>query len=494
MKTIEIAPHAGALLKSLRGFGYSPETALADLVDNSISAGADHIQLSIDWNGGAPRIGVRDDGRGMSYEALEDGMRFGGDEDIERGPDDLGRFGLGMKTASLSQCQRLTVLTRHEGSTSSMCWDVGKVLESKSWCAETGIVPDPFEHVDVPAEADGTIVALERMDELGGFFGLDKEGFFAKIRDVRDHFAMVFHRFLDGDARQIRITINGRSVAAWDPMLRTHPATRPLGAGRIGSGAQAVQVSPFVLPHRDRFANDAEFTAAGGPGGWAERQGFYVYRAKRLVVAGSWLGLGGHREWTKDESSRLARISIDLPQSADAQWRIDVRKARARPPAALRARLSAVGGQCRERAREVFAWRGGQVRTPAQGKDPAPAVWNEEHRSGKRRYRINREHPVIVQLLDTDPATKRLAQTAITLIERSVPVERIWLDISENVEAASNPEAVDGLLVDDLVTAIQNTRGSRNAEEVLDGLLRTLRLDGGDMKKAVLGKLEDAGE
>ncbi|MCJ8158588.1 ATP-binding protein [Sphingomonas sp. LaA6.9] len=494
MKTIEIAPYAGALLKSLRGFGYSPETALADLVDNSISAGADHIDLSIDWNEGEPRIAVRDDGPGMSHDALLEGMRFGGDENQERGPDDLGRFGLGMKTASLSQCRRLTVVSHHAGSTSSMCWDVEKVLKAKNWCVETGTFPDPFEHVAIPTETEGTLIALEKMDELGGLFGLDKEAFFSKIKDARDHFAMVFHRFLDGDARRIRITINGRAVDGWDPMLRTHPATRPLGAGRIGIGAQAVQVTPFVLPHRDRFANEAEFNAAGGPGGWAERQGFYVYRAKRLVVAGSWLGLGGHREWTKDESSRLARITIDLPQSADALWRIDVRKARARPPAALRGRLSAMGGQCRDRAREVFAWRGGQIRTMKPGQEPPAPVWNEEHRSGKRSYRINREHPVIAQLLGGDASTRRLARAAISLIERSVPVERIWLDISENVEAAVDLEAVDGFLVDDLVAAIGASKAGASPEEALDGLLRSIRLEAPALRKAVLKKLGKSDE
>ena len=488
LTTLEIAPHAGALLKSLRGFGYSPETALADLVDNSISAGADLIELSIDWNDGDPRICVRDDGPGMSFDALCEGMRFGGDADVKRGPDDLGRFGLGMKTASLSQCQRLTVVSCHTGSISSMSWDVEKVRRTKSWCAELGGLPEPFDHIAVPGEGEGTLLALERMDEMGGLFGLDKEGFFAKIKDVRDHFAMVFHRFLDGDARRIAITINGRPIAAWDPMLRTHPATRPLGAGKVGSGAQAVHVAPYVLPHRDRFTNEAEFIAAGGPGGWAERQGFYIYRAKRLVVAGSWLGLGGHREWTKDESSRLARIAIDLPQSVDAAWRIDVRKARARPPAALRARLAAIGGQCREKAREVFAWRGGQVRVPL-GKTPSSPVWNEEHRSGKRRYRVNRDHPVIAELLEASPQTKKLARAAISLIERSVPVERIWLDISENVEAAEGPENVDGQLVEDLVTAVRSSRSGGNEKDVLDALLRSMRLDSPVLRKAVAEKL-----
>lgn len=488
MDSLEIAPHAGALLKSLRGFGYSPETALADLVDNSLSAGAEQIRLSIDWNDGAPRIAVRDNGRGMSFDALRDGMRFGGDEDREREPDDLGRFGLGLKTASLSQCQRLTVVTRQAGVTSSMCWDVEKVRKTRSWYAEIDVTPPPFDHVSLPDNADGTLVALERMDEMGGLYGLDKEGFFAKIQDVRAHFGMVFHRFLNGDARRVAIFINGRPVDGWDPMLRTHPATKPLGAGKIGAGAQAVQVASFVLPHRDRFANEAEFAAAGGPGGWAERQGFYIYRAKRLVVAGSWLGLGGHREWTKDESSRLARIAIDLPQTVDAAWRIDVRKARARPPAALKNRLSALGGQCRDRAREVFAWRGGVVRRKGP-QESTLSVWNEEHRSGKRRYRINRDHPMIAELLAADASRRKLARAAISLIERSVPIERIWLDLSDNVEAATGREAVDDHLVEDLVTAVRSATPGLAHADVLDGLLRTMRLDAPEVRKSVLEKL-----
>lgn len=424
----------------------------------------------------------------MSFDTLRDGMRFGGEEDQVRGPDDLGRFGLGLKTASLSQCQRLTVTSRHAGVTSIMSWDVEDVRRTKSWCATVGAGPAPFDHVTFPADADGTLIALERMDEIGGLFGLDKEGFFAKIQDVREHFGMVFHRFLDGDARHVAITINDNPVPAWDPMLRTHPATRPLGAGRIGAGDQAVMVAPFVLPHRDRFANEAEFKAAGGPGGWAERQGFYIYRAKRLVVAGSWLGLGGHREWTKDESSRLARIAVDLPQSVDASWRIDVRKARARPPAALRSRLAAVGGQCRDRAREVFAWRGGVSRSPAD-QALTPSIWTEEHRSGKRRYRVNRDHPLVAALLDGDPEGRKLARSVISLIERSVPVERIWLDLSDNVEAPAGHDTADDQLVEDLVTAVRAAKPRLKSEDVLDGLLRAMRLDSPKIRAAVLEEL-----
>lgn len=489
MEPVEIAPTPAALLQSLRGLGYSPETALADLIDNSIAAQAQTIELSIDWNDGDMRIGVLDDGRGMTSADLESAMRFGGNgPDVERKPDDLGRFGLGMKTASLSQCRCLTVLSRCDGETNSRTWDVDDVLRTKRWTVGVGLLPQKFDHLPaLDKRPSGTLVILERMDEIGGLFGLDKGHFFAKLQDIRSHFAMVFHRFLSLDAKRIRILVNGRDVEGWDPMLRTHPATQRLGEGRVGAGPQAVHVAPFVLPHRDRFANDAEYAAAGGPGGWAERQGFYIYRAKRLIVAGSWLGLGSLREWTKEESSRLARIAVDLPQRVDSAWRIDIRKATARPPANLRARLINIGSACRETAREVFAWRGGQVRTGKTATAVSP-VWMEEYLSGKRRYRINRDNPVIASLLQGDTGAARLARSAFSLIERSVPVERIWLDVSESAETPATAADVDAALVDDLVTALRASSSDREPEEVLDSLLRTLRLDAPALRATVLSR------
>ncbi len=490
LETLEIAPTAAALLKSLRGLGYTPETALADLVDNSIAAGARTISLSIDWNDGDPRIAVRDDGRGMSRDQLMEAMRFGGEgPEAERAPDDLGRFGLGMKTATLSQCRRMAVVSAQGGSLSSLSWDIGVVAKARKWA----VVIDPelpeFEHVTKPHTGEhGTLVALQVMDEMGGLHGLDSERFFAKLADIRAHFSMVFHRFLSGDARRIRILINGRDIPPWDPMLRTHAATRKLGSSPIGIGQQAIKVTSYVLPHRDMFANEQEFQTAGGPGGWAERQGFYVYRGDRLVVAGSWLGLGERREWTKDESSRLARIAVDLPTACDPAWRIDVIKARARPPASLRSRLVRVGLECRDRAREVFAWRGGQVRTPTEVRQTSP-LWQQEHVSGRRRYRVNREHPIILALLEQGSETARLARSAISLIERTVPVERIWLDVSEDVEMPSSGVDKGAELVEDLVTAIRKSSSDLPPEEILDLLLRSMRIADPVLRDTILAAL-----
>src|SRR5262249_48416353 len=159
--------------------------------------------------------------------------------------------------------------------------------------------------------AHGTLVIWDRMDSIGGLFGLDRETFFLRIRDVRAHLAMVFHRFLGGDARRVEVSVNGRRVRPWEPFQRAHPATITLHEEPIRYGGAIVRVAPYVLPHRDRFANESEYEEAGGIGGWGERQGFYVYRQRRLLVPGGWLGLGGARAWTRDESSRLARIAID---------------------------------------------------------------------------------------------------------------------------------------------------------------------------------------
>src|SRR5690606_21531804 len=160
-----------------------------------------------------------------------------------------------------------------------------------------------------------------------------------------------------------------------------------------------------------------------GPNGWSARQGFYVYRGKRLLVAGSWLGLGGVRTWTREESSRLARIQVDLPTGLDRDWRIDVRKAQARPPGALRARLTAIAGMCGGEAREAFALRGqgGRVRG---ARTEAPAVWLSISTLEAVKYRINRDHPIIVACCEAAGGLRSL-NAALTSIERSVPVERI---------------------------------------------------------------------
>lgn len=490
---VEIIPSASALMQALRGIGYSPETAVADLIDNSISAGATTVNVDIDWNDGDPILAILDDGKGLDFDELVTAMCFGGAGPLaERSEDDLGRFGLGLKTASLSQCRRMTVAGRRNGQTVALVWDLDEVASRRHWYA---IVPDTLPRSPLTDRLEerpkGTLVLWERMDAIGGLSGLDKETFFLRVQDIRVHAAMVFHRFLGGDARRLAITVNNRPVRPWDPFLRNHPATITMHSERLRHAGAAIIVTPYVLPHRDRFANDAEYEGAGGPGGWGERQGFYVYRGRRLVVAGGWLGLGGTRAWTREESSRLARIAVDLPLGVDAEWRIDVRKSLARPPGALRRPLTDIGAKCRERAREVFAWRGNRGRKKAVTIDDDP-VWIADRRGSRLSYQISRTHPAVSTVAGLLGRDANLLDGLLELIERSVPVERIWLDISEaeGAGSASLDAAETAKLAGQIAALLAAMPDDEPAGERLDRLLRHLPGASPALRRAVLKQME----
>lgn len=490
-RTISIPPKASALIGSLRGLGYSPETALADLVDNSITAGAATVSIDLQWNGGAPIAAILDDGKGMDEACLADALRLGGEgPDSQRDERDLGRFGMGLKTASLSQSRRLAVVTKTAESLNTASLDVA-VVEARGWIA---LIPHSLPAhslvIELQKQLTGTVIIWDQIDELSGLAGLSKEAFFLRLEDIRAHLGMVFHRFINGDAVRLSILLNGRPVKAWDPFQVSHLATIEMPSERMRHAGSSFIVKPYVLPHRDRFANEAEYDAAGGPGGWGARQGFYVYRGKRLLVAGSWLGLGGARTWTRDEASRLARVLVDLPTGLDRDWRIDVRKSQARPPGALRARLTAIAGRCRDEAREVFAFRGQGPRMRGAPRT-APAVWLATPGPEGIQYRINRDHPVIVACREAAAGVRPL-NAVLSIIERSVPVERIWLDVSES-EGANVPILDDGeiaQLTDQLAELGRTLPASMTLEQRLDAILLNLPGNLTELRKSLAKKLE----
>ena len=495
-RTIEIPPKPFALITSLRGLGYSPETALADLIDNSITAGSTDVEIDLHWNGGDPVAALLDNGHGMNEAQLIDAMRLGGDgPDCIRSEGDLGRFGMGLKTASLSQSRRMTIVTKVAESVSAVVLDI-ETVANKGWIATVpDNLPDHHYVTALLSRPSATVVIWDRIDELSGLTGLNKEAFYIRLEGIRAHLGMVFHRFINGDARSVSILLNGRAIKGWDPFQTAHTATTELPLERIRHGGTALSVKPYILPHRDRFENDAEYESAGGPGGWATRQGFYVYRGKRLLVAGSWLGLGGVRMWTRDEASRLARIQVDLPAELDRDWRIDVRKSQARPPGALRARLTLIARRCREEAREVFAFRGRGPRVKGS-QHTAPPIWLANQGPKGSQYRINREHPAIAAYRQAKNDGGRGLDAILSLIERNVPIERIWLEVSGSEGVATavfEPEEI-AKLSDQLIELSKALPETISLSQRIDTLLLNLPGDLTKLKLEILRKLgEDNG-
>ena len=325
MRIVDLPPKPSSLIESMRDIGYSLGTALADLIDNSIAAQAKTIRVFADLSGSDPKVGILDDGLGMTEDELLEAMRLGSRSPLEkRARSDLGRFGLGLKTASFSQCRVVTVVTRAKGATASARWDLNHIADSERWAVE---IPDDPTAVSWAEQLGdrGTLVVWEELGSASddGTSGRHGDELVRQIDEAISHLELVFHRFLSGEPgrSKVRIQLNNRLLQPFDPFHSSHPATiaGPLERIRVAGGDVLVQA--FTLPHHAKIAT-AEWDRYAGPEGYLRNQGFYVYRERRLIVHGTWFGLARQMELTK-----LARVRIDIPNSLDAVWRIDVKKA-----------------------------------------------------------------------------------------------------------------------------------------------------------------------
>ena len=424
------------MMEALRGLGYSTAAALADIVDNSVSARASEVRIEFTWAGSSSRISVLDNGRGMCDAELESAMTLGDKSPLDnRAADDLGRFGIGLKTASFSQCRRLTVASMREGGIPCcLHWDLD-ALDARpddGWLLFEGPAAGSEPFLDpLCGRAKGTLVLWEALDRVVTE-GFTTDDFADLIDGVEARLAMVFHRMLQGPRPTLRLLLNGRPVEPWDPFMSGHPAKpweSPIARQITGSGP--VMIACHVLPHRDLLTPD-EYESAGGPEGWTAQQGFYVYRNDRLLMAGGWLGLGQGRAWNREEAHRLARVRLDIPNTADADWKIDIRKSTARPPVSLRPWLTRLAEDTRDRARRVFAYRGSPG--PGPGGTPVEQAWRAEHSRSGMRYRIDGRHPSVAAVLDAAGPLLPLVKAMLSVVEETVPVQRIWLDTAENRE------------------------------------------------------------
>lgn len=436
----DIPPRASVLAESLRAFGYDLGTAIADLVDNSISAGAKNVWVDFIWAEKDSYISLTDDGRGMSEERLRDAMRLGSRHPGEkRAVDDLGRFGLGMKTASFSQCRCVTVRTKEAGQNSVLRrWDLDHLALADAWQVLLEARQGSERHFQrLAALPSGTCVLWQHMDRV--MRGLetatkkDRDAFIARCEEVEHHLALVFHRMLESPVR-LRLFVNDHAVRPFDPFFIS-AATQEHPVNQLPSPGGTVVVEPFVMPHESKLEllDEEERRLAGDPRDWTARQGFYIYRQDRLLVPGSWLGYPG---WRKDEHHKLARIRISLPNTSDEDWQIDVTKSKARPPLALRDELQRIGKNTRERARKVYSFRGERIATP--GSQVISYVWDQIALRGTVHYKINREHPLVSALLRDEP-NRKIADAALKLIEETIPVSQIVYQASEPQQAPAAP-------------------------------------------------------
>ena len=433
-----VEPRASAMVESLRAFGYDLATALADLADNSLFHSSRNIAIHFHWAGDNSAIALADDGDGMDEPTLKNAMRLGSQNPREkRDPGDFGRFGLGLKTASFSQCRRATVFTKqHGGERLIRCWDLDQIAETDKW--QLLKTPSPLATQlaeKMSATKQGTVVVWEKLDRLTVDTAIendvDQDAFLRRAEQVGEHFAAVFHRMMNGRGA-VTFTLNGNPIMPWDPFLEDEDATQRLPIEKLLFQGQIIEVEPFVLPHLSKLEAEMH-RGASGLRGWNAHQGFYIYRNRRLLVPGDWLGIKG---WRQEEHYKLARIRVDLPNSLDHEWEIDVTKSRARPPEKLRRELVRIGERTRSLAKRIYSHRGAKL-VPAEGLERV-FLWDQTAKHNQVFYRINRDHPLVKQVRAVCTDVPKYT-ALLRLIEETIPVPLITITDREKPDQTIGP-------------------------------------------------------
>lgn len=411
---IESIPEARLLLMSLRSVGYTEETAIADILDNSISADATEIKISFSWND--ERIVIADNGIGMTGEDLVSNMRIGSADPSEiRSKMDLGRFGMGMKTAAFALGKRLTVITKNGGQYANAAWDLDEVLRI-GWNL---IIQndESLEQYYSLLQDQGTVVIIEKLDRMIEPQNKQKSErkFYSTIRKTEEHLGLTFHRFIEEDG--IRICINENQVDAWNPFLIDNRATQELPEEALVSndGLHEAIIQPYILPHKTKFRNQEEYQKAGGPKGWNYHQGIYLYRNKRLIVYGTWF------DYVKKEPAyNLARIKLDISSDSDELWGIDIKKSTASLPLYIKDTMERSIDVATEVSARVYNSRGTYTRNTTV--PSLSYVWEQRKVNGRYTFHINRKHILINSIRDQlDEQGKMSLSAYLSLVENYAP-------------------------------------------------------------------------
>jgi hypothetical protein len=419
-KTEELIPSAYRLISSLRDIGYDFQTAVADLVDNSIEARATRIIIDVQFEGDESWVRISDNGVGMNADGLREAMRYGSKKKYEA--DDLGKFGLGLKTASLSQCKRLTVATRCSTAKieiKALCWDLNHVSKTNKWevlpvesIKTNPLIGDPLTH------HTGTVVIWQQIDRILGYalpYGESaRKRMGAMCRNLENHLGAVFHKFISGEVRgrKLQILLNGNEVSAWDPFARKELKTKALSPIRIEIEHEGVRgfvdMEPYILPAQDQFSSMEAFKLAGGLSNWNQQQGFYIYRSNRLIQSGGW-----SKTRTADEHTKLARIALKFSPKLDEAFKINVAKMRVQLPLQLKEQIEQPLRDIIRKAQEGYrkkevgkimqqqtAHSSGKEHTQEMASDTPAHKWNfDEMETILNSVALANERPIISRVI-----------------------------------------------------------------------------------------------
>lgn len=466
MKTINLPPYAPTLIESTRAIGYSLDAAIADIIDNSIAANASAVEISFFPIDGA-YISILDNGIGMNENEIDLAMQYGSkNPSDERASTDLGRFGLGLKTASLSQCRCLSVITKQGNKLYARRWDIDHVAEVGDWSL---IALDDEEILSIPQieslmkNESGTLVVWQKLDRLKAGEINFELSLGKKIDSVREHLSLVFHRYLSGEKgiKRLTLAINGDQIKPADPFLK-NKSTQPMDDEVLIIRGEKIIVRPYILPHISRMTQE-EIKQLGGKEGLRKHQGFYIYRNKRLLVWGTWF-----RMMQQGDLSKLARIQVDIPNTLDDLWTLDIKKSSALPPAEVRKNLVVVIEHIAERSKRTWTFRGKK-----EVGDEKLHIWNRlKNPYGGIYYEINRDHPMVQQLAKNNSQIESQLYSLLQQIERGLPLNQLYVDLNNDEQIRNDQAQEDADINFALRSMIDTCTTSEEKSALIDAMSR----------------------
>ncbi len=413
----DFSPDPLALLESNRNLGYSIEEAVADLIDNSITAEATKIVLKLDWNEGAPIFKLQDNGKGMSEEKLIESFRLGSLE--HRSPKDLGRFGFGMKTASLSQARELIVISKRQNdNVYARSLDLNFIASNdRKWnlkhCSPSEF-KDEFDTLN--KEMQGTIICWKSWDRSPP----TKESFISLITRIGNYASVCFHRFL---ADGIQIYSHDELLKPINPIPKDSQKYSEVPLNNHEHSKQTA----YILKHPKFWEQEYDFLPQINSyklfNGFAAQQGIYIYRCNRLLNPnGGWLGV-----IKPINSSKLARVTIDYPNSADNLWSLDITKTNASIPYEFKREIERLVENTKLESVSKIARGISSAATKIRNLLDNSLIWQEKEDKDLRCYRYYPDirHPIFQNLIDSNKIEKKTLLFVFDLLSTNLPVGRI---------------------------------------------------------------------
>ncbi|MEK4324642.1 ATP-binding protein [Paenibacillus sp. FSL R7-0312] len=459
MKKEIVNPKVKNFIMSLREVGYTFDVAVADILDNSLAAQASDINIHLLAE---PELifCMLDNGNGMASEELVEAMRLGAkDPEAERNKSDLGRFGLGLKTASFSQGKKLTVISKKNKKTSVRQWDLDYIADKDEWIL---LAPPLTQFNGMPLvkqlkfQDSGTLIIWQEIDSV------DKLDLTAVISNLRRHLSLVFHQFLEGAPKQkaINISINNNALKPFNPFNINHPATQQFTSEKLKVNNSTITVQPYILPHHSKLSQQ-EYEEYATNEGYTKSQGFYLYRARRLLIYGTWWGL--HKA---NDVHKLVRIKIEVSNDQDKYWRIDIKKSTASPIPEIKNDLRRIIRQVTEKGSRPYTGRGKKIEDKTTTK-----FWSMIPQNGGFRFTLNQEHPLLERLtMDLPFELQELLDVYLRGLQAYLPLEAIQAQLQQNPYVVNQ----ETLLTDEDIKEItKKLRTAGLSELEITSLLKT---------------------